>query len=193
MPDQGPMQINRTSNVTTGALHHPEFAKMVIFTDDIIEFIRHYLLNETLAPDGRGWEKRKTADGKELQPLMKEEFIYELISHLRLTITRFVPMSRLERHEVNNMIELTANDLDIWFMLNWKKAGMSKEMYYSDLLSDSIINLIEAVLKMPQDGSIQDFFKDTYRGSESIGPAGQQQGQRSIFPSFMGILGGGKK
>jgi hypothetical protein len=181
--------ITRTSNITTGALHHPEFAKTVIFTDDIIEYIRHYLLNEVISPDGKTWERRTDSDKKYLKPLMKEEYVYELVSHLRITISRFVPMSKLEKNEVNNMILITANDLDTWFALNWKKAGMSKGIYFSDLISDSLINLIESIMKMPQEGSIQEFFKDTYKGSESIGqPQGQQK--NPIFPSFLAKLGG---
>jgi hypothetical protein len=190
MPEQ-PGQVIRSSQMTTGALHHPEFAKLVIFTDDIIEFIRHYLLNEVISSDGKTWAKRLDINGKALKPLMKEEYVYELTSHLRITITRFVAMTKMEKNEVNNMIEFTANDLDIWFALNWKKAGMSKEMYYSDLVSDSIINLIEAIMKMPQEGSIQDFFKTTYSGSESIGQPQQQQ-KNPIFPSFLKIVGGNK-
>ena len=188
--DQQP-SITRSQTITTGALHHPEFAKTVIFTDDIIEYIRHYLLNEVITPDGKNWERRKNIDGSLLKPLMKEEYVYELISHLRITISRFVPMSKLEKNEVNNMIEFTANDLDTWFALNWKKAEISREMYFSDLISDSLINLIEAIMKMPQEGSIQDFFKDTYRGSESIGqPQGQQK--NPVFPSFLAKFGGGQ-
>jgi hypothetical protein len=186
--DQQQPSVTRTQTVTTGALHHPEFAKTVIFTDDIIEYIRHYLLNEVIAADGKTWEQRKDINKNLIRPLMKEEYVYELVSHLRITITRFVPMSRLEKNEINNMIEFTANDLDTWFAMNWKKAGISRGMYFSDLISDSLINLIEAVMKMPQDGSIQDFFKDTYRGSESIGQQNQQK--NPIFPSFLQKIGG---
>jgi hypothetical protein len=181
------------------ATHSPEFAKQVIFTDDIIEFIRHYLLNEVIDETGKKWV-RKTLTNEfkvevESDPMMKEEYVYQLTNMLRPTVTRLLILTKLERDEVNNMILITANDLDVWFAMNWKKAGMQKEIYFSDLISDSLINMIEAIAKMSQEGSIQKFFGETYRTTESLATQQQPLKPAIQLPSSFTtqLLGGGKK
>jgi len=150
---------------------HPDFAKQVIYTDDIVEFVRHVFMNEEWEkpdkdnPSGK-WSKKILSDGTELKPIMREEYIIDLLSNLRLNLTRVMVLSKMERHEINNMLLITANNIDVWFALNWKKAEITREVYYSDILSDSLINLLQAIMKMPQDGSIQEFFKETYSVSE---------------------------
>ena len=173
--------------------HNPEFVKQIVFTDDIIEFVRHVLMNEAWNKKEEKWEIKTALDGNKLNPMMNESYINDLLSMLRLCLTRFMPLSKMEKHEVNNMILITANNIDFWFALNWKAAGISKEVYYSDLLSDSLINLLQAIMKMPQDGSIQDLFKDTYRASENVGE--QQQGNKPLFsmPTFFSRDSGAKK
>ncbi len=175
----------RNVPVYTSARSHPEFAKQVIFTDDIIEFVKHIFMNEEWNKESKKWVIKKDSKGRNLEAMMKEDYINDLLSMLRLCLTRFMPMSKMKEHEINNMILITANNIDFWFAMNWKKAGITREVYYSDILSDSLINLLEAIMKMPQDGSIQDFFKDTYRGSEQIGGE-QGQGKRPLLslPSF---------
>jgi hypothetical protein len=186
MADQ-PQPISTTSSTVHLATHSPEFAKQVIFTDDIIEFVRHYLLNETINETGTQWIRRKIKqlDGSEteLRPLMKEEYVYQLTSMLRPTITRIMILTKMELEEVNNMILITANDLDYWFAMSWKKAGIEKELYFSDLISDSLINLIQALAKMSQEGSIQKFFGETYKTTESLMPQPMQQRSLVSLPS----------
>jgi len=199
--DQKPIQpISSTVSTVHLATHSPEFAKQVIFTDDIIEFIRHYLLNEQIDETGQKWIRRKVkdADNKDVdvKPLMKEEYVYQLTSMLRPTVTRIMILTNMERDEVNNMIEITADDIDYWFAMNWKKAGVEKELYFSDMISDSLINLIEGLCKMAQEGSIQKFFGETYKSSESMIPT-QETAKRPIVnlpSSFTSALisGGGK-
>lgn len=184
--------LSQGNSVYTSARAHPEFAKQVIFTDDIIEFVKHVLMNEEWDKDAKQWVRKKDVKNRELDPMMKEDYINDLVSILRLCLTRFMAMSNMKEHEINNMLLISANDIDIWFLMNWKRAGITREVYYSDILSDSIINLLEAVMKMPQDGSIQEFFKDTYKGHENLGEgAGQTQG-RTIFslPTFFSKQGG---
>lgn len=172
--------------VYTSARSHPEFAKQVIFTDDVIEFIKHIFMNEEWNKEQKEWVRKQDAKKRELPPMMKEDYINDLMSMLRLCLTRFMAMSKMKEHETNNMVLITANNIDIWFLMNWKKAGISREVYYSDILSDSLINLLEAIMKMPQDGSIQDFFKDTYRGSENLGGDQTSPGRRPLIalPTF---------
>ena len=174
---------------------HPDFAKQVIYTDDIVEFIRHVFMNEEYTkptkdkPYGE-WVTKTLKDGEtELKPLMKEEYINDLLSHLRMNLTRMMLLSKMEKHEVDNMLLITANDIDVWFAMNWKKAEISKEVYYSDLLSDSLINLLQAIMKMPQDGSIQEFFKETYKINEISNPNAPQQKGISL-PTFFTKPGG---
>lgn len=173
---------------------HPDFAKQVIYTDDIVEFIRHVFLNEEYEkptqenPLGK-WVTRKLKDGTDLKPLMKEEYINDLLSHLRMNLTRTMLLSKMEKHEINNMLLITANDIDVWFAMNWKKAEISKEVYYSDILSDSLINLLQGIMKMPQDGSIQEFFKETYKINEISNPNAPQQKGISL-PTFFTKPGG---
>lgn len=175
-----------TQPVYTSARSHPEFAKQVIFTDDVIEFVKHIFMNEEWDKDAKEWVRKKDHADRNLDPMMKEDYINDLMSMLRLCLTRFMAMSKMERHEINNMILITANNIDIWFLMNWKKAGITREVYYSDILSDSLINLLEAIMKMPQDGSIQDFFKDTYRGSENLGADPNAGNRRPLIslPTF---------
>jgi len=180
------------------ATHSPEFAKQVIFTDDIIEFIRHYLLNEVIDETGKKWIRKtytKNNVSVEADPMMLEEYVYQLTNMLRPTVTRLLILTKLERDEVNNMILITANDLDVWFAMNWKKAGMQKEIYFSDLISDSLINMIEAIAKMSQEGSIQKFFGETYRTTESLATQQQPPKPAIQLPSSFTtqLLGGGKK
>lgn len=202
MENQNPSQpISTTQSTVHLPTHSPEFAKQVIFTDDIIEFVKHTLLNESIDETGRKWVRRKvkskTGEDIEMKPLMKEEYIYQLTSMLRPTITRMLIMTNMEKEEVNNMILITANDIDYWFAMNWKKAEIEKELYFSDMISDSLINLIQALTKMSQEGSIQKFFGETYRTSESLGQVQNQP--RSIinlpssFTSALLSMGGSSK
>jgi len=173
-----------TQNVRTTSVgsvsKHPDFAKQVIYTDDIVEFIRHVFLNEeytkpTLEKPYGEWVTKTLKNGTVLTPLMNEIYINDLLSHLRMNLTRMMLLSKMEKHEIDNMLLITANDVDVWFSMNWKKAEISKEVYYSDLLSDSLINLLQAIMKMPQDGSIQEFFKETYKINEMSNPNAPQQ------------------
>lgn len=176
-----PVSSGVRTTSTTSAQKHPEFAKQVIYTDDIVEFVSHVFLNEQYErpskdhPRGR-WIKKKDSEGNDVEPIMKEEYINDLLSNLRLNLTRLMILSKMEKHEINNMLLITANNLDVWFALNWKKAGIPKEIYYSDILSDSLINLLQALMKMPQDGSLQEFFKETYKISEISSGVDQKKG-----------------
>lgn len=193
--DTTPTQpISSTTSTIRLPTQSPEFAKMVIFTDDIIEFIRHYLLNETIDVTGKEWVRRTGDDGKPMESLIKEEYVYQLSSMLRPTLTRIMIMTKMERDEVNNMILITANDIDTWFAMNWKKARIQKELYFSDMISDSLINLIQGLAKMSQEGSIQKFFGETYRTTESLIPKeGEKRPIINLPSNFTSALLGGTK
>jgi len=167
---------------------NPEFVKQIVFTDDVIEFVRHVFMNEVFVKkndkDPGSWERKQTLSGKQLQPLMNEDYVNDLLSMLRLNLTRFMPLSKMEKHEVNNMILIIANNIDFWFMMNWKSAGISKEVYFSDILSDSLINLLEAIMKMPQDGSIQKVIGEIYNYNEGAGTQQPQNKPLISLPSF---------
>jgi len=167
---------------------NPEFVKQIVFTDDVIEFVRHVFMNEVFVKendkDPGKWMRKTTLDGKRLQPLMNEDYINDLLSMLRLNLTRFMPLSKMEKHEVNNMILIIANNIDFWLMMNWRAAGISKEVYFSDILSDSLINLLEAIMKMPQDGSIQKVIGEIYNYNEGAGTQQLQNKPLISLPSF---------
>lgn len=179
-----PQQKKSATSMVTLAQHHPEFAKQVIFTDAIVEMIRRYLLTEQISNDGKTWIRIKDSGGNKLRPLMKESYAHELSSSLRPTISQFLLLTKQEKDEVNNMIEITADDIDTWLAYNWKKADITPENYYSDLISDALINLIQSVAKASQDGSLQEFFKKVIQTKEIV-EAGEQK-KRSMFslPSF---------
>ena len=172
------------TSMVTLAQHHPEFAKQVIFTDAIVEMIRRYLLTEQISKDGKSWERIEDSGGNKLKPLMEESFAHELSSSLRPTISQFLLLTRQEKEEVNNMIEITADDIDTWLALNWKKANISPENYYSDLISDALINLIQSVAKASQDGSLQEFFKKTIATKEIIDTGELKKKSLISLPTF---------
>jgi len=171
-----------------GSQRNPEFVKQIVFTDDVIEFVRHVFMNEVFVKanekDPGKWERKTSLAGKQLQPLMNEDYVNDLLSMLRLNLTRFMPLSKMEKHEVNNMILIIANNIDFWFMMNWRLAGISKEVYFSDILSDSLINLLEAIMKMPQDGSIQKVIGEIYNYNEGAGNQQPQNKPLISLPSF---------
>jgi len=177
-------EIKSATSMVTLAQHHPEFAKQVIFTDAIVEIIRHYLLTEQISKDGKNWERIKETNGNELKPLMKESYAHELSSSLRPTISQFLLLTKMEKDEVNNMIEITADDIDTWLALNWKKADITSENYSSDLISDALINLIQSVAKASQDGSLQEFFKKTIQTRETVETGEQRKKSMFSLPSF---------
>lgn len=172
-----------TSSVSevTSAIHHPEFAKVVIFTDDVVEYIKHALLKETLDAKNNWVLKsftdtitKRTVNPK---PLMSREGVEELSVSVRINVTRFCLLSKMEKEEINKMLEITADDLDVWLAQVWKKYEIPKEVYFSDIISDSIINLYQSLMKMSQDGSLQEFFKKTIVSKEIIGKAeGEKKG-----------------
>jgi hypothetical protein len=165
------MAPQSSTNITPPAMIQQEFLKWINQPEEVFLLIEHNLRGDSLT----GTDPTTGADvwtSNTNNKKMNDRGIQATISQLRWYIHKFNLHADYTPDEINTRMLRIAINFRLWFATMWRSFDVSPSDFYSGILAEGIIDMIDATYRM---SGLKNFYAQVLSINQGQQPQPQQQ------------------